>query len=88
MNIVELCSEYDRLEKERKILLREEAHGRVVDPEVFRKVADGLRNIHSEICIEVQASLSLPSANNMNANSTKVQSYFSAWQSLRLFRQQ
>ena len=84
MNIVELCSEYDRLEKERKILLRGEAHGGVVDPEVFRKVADGLRNIHSEICGEVQESLNLPSS----ANSMKVQSYFSAWQSLRLFSQQ
>lgn len=83
MNIVELCKEYDRLERERGVLLRGEAHGGVVDPEAFQKVADGLRKTHSAICDEVQASMIGPLA----AENTKVQAYFSAWQSLRLFRQ-
>lgn len=82
MNIVKLCEEYDRLERERGVLLRGEAHGGVVDPEAFRKVADGLRNAHKSICEEVQASMFGPLA----AQNTKVQAYFSAWQSLRLFR--
>jgi hypothetical protein len=84
MNIMELCSEHDRLEKEREALLRGESHTGAVNPERFHQVADDLRKIHGAIRKAVQAVMQSQCS---SLAATESLSYFAAWQSLRIFSQ-
>lgn len=79
-----LCTEYERLEKEQKEMLRGESRTGVVDPERFRQSANQLRKIHEDIREAVQTAMGRQFA---SLAATETLAYFAAWQSLRLFSQ-